>query len=324
MSETTSSSREGAANGRPARANGDTNTLGRFLKSRREALKPPRGPSVETLVHEIFLAGFGKLSSGHYYRIEEGIRKPSGETLEIIAKALHLSPADREYAHSLIDEKAPPRPVVRQHVSESIVRVMQYQEPAAAYVIDRKLDILKWNDATCEIYGFDLERVLDPRDRNVAWLVFNGPGLQSRLRHWETHAQRIVAQCRTRWAGLEKDCEIQEIISRLHESELFAKWWDRPEVMEVALPGPVRKEIDHPDVGLLVLEQTVFPTGDNPDLHFVLTIPLPEENTEGKLKRLAALRMRRSASTSTGGEPDAIRAAAALNLAAASILTDLR
>lgn len=313
MSETT-------ASGREARTSRGNNTLGRFLKSRREALEPPHGPSVETLVLEIFRAG-RKLSPGHYYRIEEGRRKPSGDTLEIIADVLRLSRADRDYAHSLIAEKPQPRPVVRQYVPEAVKRVLQFQEPAPSYVVDRKLDILEWNTATCEIYGLDLTTVDDPSKRNVPWLIFNSSELRSRLRDWESHAQRIVAECRIRWAGLDKDCEIQDVILRLRESELFAKWWDQLKV-EVALPGPVRKEIDHPDVGLLVLEQTVFPIGDNPDLHMILTIPLPEENTAGKLRRLSALRMRPHLAA-TAGEPDAIRAtAAALNLAAAS-LTDL-
>ncbi len=68
--------------------------------------------------------------------------------------------------------------------------------------------------------------------------------------------------------------------------EQFATWWNEP---TVKLRSAVEKIVNHPKVGQLRLEQTVFPVADNPDLDMVVTMPL-DEDTVTKLDRLAELR----------------------------------
>ena len=50
-----------------------------------------------------------------------------------------------------------------------------------------------------------------------------------------------------------------------------------------------RKELDHPVIGMMVLEHTTFQIHDDPDLKLVLFTPLPEAETPAKLLRLAEL-----------------------------------
>jgi hypothetical protein len=54
----------------------------------------------------------------------------------------------------------------------------------------------------------------------------------------------------------------------------FATWWNQPRIST----GYFRKEIDHPDVGLLVLEQTVHQVLTCRNLYMVLLAPLPESS----------------------------------------------
>lgn len=259
--------------------------LGIFLRARREEL----GLSREDLVSRILLRTGYRLSACHCYRIEQGVRMPSADALDKIADGLDLDRAERVYVHSLIVEKPRPAPVtLRETVPEAVRRVVQSQQPASAHVTDRRMDILAWNDTFCEIYGFDFDAPQDEKERNVAWLVFNSPTVLERLRNWEIHAQTIVAFCRNLWAGHEKDKEIQDILQRMLTFPQFATWWNQP---RVAIRYNFRKEIDHPNVGLLVLEQTAYQICDSPNLYMTLLSPLPECDTENKLRAL--LRRRR-------------------------------
>lgn len=251
------------------------NTLGRFLKARRQELN---------LSREGFVRRTGNsLTAGHCFRVERGLRMPSADTLDRIADGLGLNGSERAYVHSLIAEKPRPMFTPGETVPEAVRRVVQFQQPASAYVVDRRLDVLDWNDATCAIYGPDLAALEDKQERNLAWLVFSSPTLRERLRDWETHAQVIVAFCRNLWAGREKDSEIQDILQRMLIFSQFRTWWDQP---RVALRYNFRKEIDHPAVGLLVLEQTAYQIASNPNLYILPTIPLPESDTEKKLRKL--------------------------------------
>lgn len=274
-----------AGGGRPP--GGTASQLGPFLEARRIALSMSRAVLRDQLV-----AIGHSLSESSISRFEKGTRRPRADTLEMLASALKLDEAQTAYVLSFITEKPRPRPVQRdQPVSDAVKRLLEFMTPAAAYVVDRRLDILAWNEATCDIYNADLATV-PPRDRNVAWYLFSDLRVRSGMRDWEVHAQRIVAQCKNHWAGINGDPEVVDILHRLLQIPEFMKWWNLP---AVALRNDVRKEIMHPEVGLLVLEQTVYPVGDNPNLDLVLTIPLAEQDTHAKLRGLAQRRQDRRA-----------------------------
>ncbi len=258
--------------------------LGQFLRARRERL----GLSAAGLSTRIQSIRVMTVSSGHIYRVEKGTRMPTPETLDLIADGLGLSPDERAYVMSLIPGRPVPAPVtVGQPVPPSVHRVLEYLNPASAYVVDRKLDILAWNTATCDIYGFEISDMPVERraECNVAWAMFHGEFLARHLEDWETHAKRIVAQCVNRWAGRHRDPEIRDILDRMLTNTQFKTWWNEP---KVALRAAVTKQIRHPDVGILLLEQTVFPVADNPDLDMIVTMPLTAD-TQANLEKLARL-----------------------------------
>jgi hypothetical protein len=97
---------------------------------------------------------------------------------------------------------------------------------------------------------------------------------------------------------------IQCLLQRMLTFPDFVVWWNKPRV----LARYFRKEIDHPDVGLRVLEQTVHQVLTCRNFYMVLLTPLPESETEKKLGMLLTLRTKRqedrlrSASHSNAGE----------------------
>lgn len=72
----------------------------------------------------------------------------------------------------------------------------------------------------------------------------------------------------------------------------FAALWEERDIEDA---GQIRKELDHPLVGLLSLESTALQVPARPDLTIVLHTPLEEANTAAKLEWLASPEGRRGA-----------------------------
>jgi transcriptional regulator with XRE-family HTH domain len=257
------------------------NPLGKFLR----AVRDERGLSREALVTRIQRTTGHRLTASYYYRLEQCFRTPSADALDKIADGLEFSQAQREYAFSLIPGKPPPM-TFPATVPDAVRRVVQLQQPISAYVVNRRMDLLAWNDTFCELYGVDLEAI-DEQERNIVWLMFSRPNVSARLRDWEIHAQTIAAICRSQWSW--RDNDIHKLLQRLLTFPQFATWWNQPRVSTRYF----RKEIDHPDVGLLILEQTVHQVLACRGLYMVLLAPLPECETEDKLRMLLTLRAQR-------------------------------
>lgn len=264
-----------------------SNPLGKFLRAVREE----RGLSREDLCAEIQRITGHRLAAHHYARIEWGIRTPRADTLDKIAHGLGLSQAQREYAFSLIAERFQPPPgTPRAAVPDAVRRIVRLQETMSAHVVDRRLDLVVVSPIFGELWGIDLDAI-DERDRNIAWLMFRHQNMKKRLQDWDVHAQTLVALCRSQWSGRKNDGEIRSILYRMMAIPEFAAWWDQPKVSAQYF----RKEIRHPEVGSLVLEQTVHQVLTYPDLYMVLLAPLPECATEEKLRRLLTLHGQRRA-----------------------------
>jgi MmyB-like transcription regulator ligand binding domain len=77
---------------------------------------------------------------------------------------------------------------------------------------------------------------------------------------------------------------LSELIAELQqESPEFRAWW--PE-HEIVLHGGTLYEINHPQVGRLVLHPTVFPMPEQSGLQMIVYTPLAEADTRAKLNAL--------------------------------------
>ena len=85
----------------------------------------------------------------------------------------------------------------------------------------------------------------------------------------------------------------QTLLAQLTESsaEFTALWAQR----DIEDAGQIRKELEHPLVGLLCVESTAMRVPARPDLTIVLHTPLDEGNTAAKLEWLASPEARRGA-----------------------------
>jgi transcriptional regulator with XRE-family HTH domain len=264
--------------------------LADFLRRRRAGIKPedvglPNGGRRRTpgLRREevAMLAGVG---TTWYTWLEQGRDvRASLEVLEALSRALRLTPAERTHLVLLgRGEEPPPASPPAERVSVSQRRLIANLGPNPAFILGRRWDYLAWNPATAALFG-DLGAVPRPA-RNHVWLTFMDPARRQMFTDWERSHPLLVAKFRADSARHLGDPAFEEMIQALRRSSPeFAQAWKRHEVAEGSAG---RKELRHPDAGMLAFEHAVFHPSDEPDQRLVLYSPLPDHDTPAKLARL--------------------------------------
>lgn len=245
--------------------------LGDFLRSRRERLRPEefgfaagRRRRIAGLRREEVaqLAGIGV---DWYIRLEQGRAvSPSTTTVDALARALRLSPVEHLHLRSLA--RTPERGAFqRESVPPTILRIVKsLNQPA--YVTGRRWDVLAWNEAADDIFGFNgkLEA-----DRNTLVSVLTDPKTRRAFgAGWETVAQQMVGQFRATYDLWASDPAFEELLSRLRaDCPEFDAWWA---VHEVRSAPAGRKTMRHPSKGELCLEYASFQSNDDAALRLII------------------------------------------------------
>ncbi|WP_315711585.1 MULTISPECIES: helix-turn-helix transcriptional regulator [unclassified Bradyrhizobium] len=245
--------------------------LGNFLRSRREKLTPQavglaagrRRRTAGLRREEVAeLAGIGV---DWYIRIEQGRAvKPSSSTIDALARALRLSRTEHAHLKALVRDPAR-KPFVREQVPPRLRELVQsLNQPA--YISGRRWDVLAWNAAADEIFGFSQ---LADDERNTLVLMLCKPGVRRLFgAQWKELAQRMVAQFRATydlWAG---DPAFVDLIARLRRgSREFDGLWAAHDVNALAAG---EKLLEHPKKGRVRLRYATFQSNDDPALKLAI------------------------------------------------------
>lgn len=272
--------------------------LGRFLRTRREALTPERagisshrGRRTPGLRREevAFLADIGVK---WYARLEAGDEvHPSETTLTGIATALQLSAAELEYVLDLAGLRKPliaaegaqiPIPDALRNFADSLHGV-------AATIVDRIATPLAWNALADALAGYS--RFKDPVMAN---------GLVRALRDPETIAflgteregfiQRVVGMFRLNESSGSPSPYIDAVFDLVKDDPLFARAWKR-RVIANDLTTPAFIVRNHPIVERLAMHAIDFSTTLRADLLVRIHAPADAETAAkfGRLERLATV-----------------------------------
>ncbi len=264
--------------------------LAHFLRTRRERLSPlqtglPEGGRRRTPgLRREEVAQLAGVGVAWYTWLEQGRAiTVSAAVLGSVARALRLDPDERTYLFTLARDEtsaAPPPPT--KAVSPSLQRILDALDPYPAYVLDARWTVVAWNLAACRVFA-DFA-ALSRRERTILWFMFMHPGQRDLLVDWEGEAQRTLALFRASTGRYVGESWYKELIADLtRASPAFATWWARDDVRAVHAE---RKELDHPEVGRLVVHPTTLHVAEAPDLQLVAYPPLPEADTARKLRRL--------------------------------------
>ncbi|MCL6733599.1 helix-turn-helix transcriptional regulator [Streptomyces neyagawaensis] len=234
------------------------------------------------------LAGVG---ASWYQWLEQGRDiSVSPQVLDAVARVLRLSGAERRHLYLLAGLNPPvpePEPE-RRDMCDGLRRMLDAWMPYPAHIMDRYYNSVLHNDAAALVLG-----VRPGVTQNCLMDFFTDPMYRSRSRSWEANACSVVAQFRAACSATPDDEGLRELLARVMAvSPEFAALWERRDIEDA---GQIRKELDHPVLGLLCLESSVMKMPARPDLTIVLHTPLDEADTAAKLERLVSPEGRRGA-----------------------------
>jgi transcriptional regulator with XRE-family HTH domain len=235
-------------------------SLGSFLRSRRERLRPAdvglpdTGRRRTPGLRREELAMLAGVSVDYLVRLEQGRdTSPSGAVLAALAHALQLDPV--EHTHLLLLSKlgpsaalcpatvapAPVRPATR--------RLLDHLHPAPAFVLGPFTEVLAWNDAYERLVG--PLGVLDHDEPNLIRFTFLDPRARDAYPEWAEIAREQVATLRGSigpWSGQELATFVGELSMA---SQDFARLWAEHDVTAKAHG---RKRFLHPDAGVVAVD----------------------------------------------------------------------
>lgn len=204
--------------------------LARFLRSRREGLRPPHpGPRRRTpgLRREEVAEAAG-ISVTWYTWLEQARDvSMSAETLRRLSRALELDDAGTRYLKGLArpEEAVTPKPVPVPDSLRTLVAGLGHP----AYATDRVGNVAAWNAQAEEVFGVFAPG--DPVRGNILARLFLDPGWKTLFADWPLVARSAVAQFRTATAAFARDGDVTDLVARLsEEAPVFRTVWSAAEV----------------------------------------------------------------------------------------------
>jgi transcriptional regulator with XRE-family HTH domain len=231
----------------------DLRELGAFLKSRRDRVRPGdvglpvnQRRRVPGLRREE-VAALAGTSVDYYNELEQGRgAQPSEQMLAALARALRLTPDERDHVYSLAGRRLPPGHRPAAHVHPGMADLLERLATTPAVVLTDLHVTLVQNPLAVALLG-DLE----PRPGSFVLQWFTDPRARRRYHPDEhDHQSRVlVADLRAAAARRGKDHEVADLVRRLRSSSAeFAGLW---ESREVAVRRADRKRLVHPVLGTI-------------------------------------------------------------------------
>ncbi|MFJ8902734.1 helix-turn-helix domain-containing protein [Streptomyces sp. NPDC102359] len=271
--------------------------LGEFLRARRAQVSPddaglPRYGDrrrVPGLRREevALLAG---VSAGYYTRLEQGQQvNASGEVLDAIARALHLTASECEHLHvlSTTGHRARPGSPRPEHASADLRMLLDTMAHVPALVVGRRNDVLAWNTSAHALLAGHLDPaapdIPDARP-NLARLVFLDAATRALYRDWPAKARAVVGNLRILTARNPGDTCLTTLVDELTcLSEEFADLWARHTVETC---GRDVYALTHPLVGDLTVTQQTFQVPQEPHQSLVTLTAEPGSPSAAALQAL--------------------------------------
>ncbi len=265
-----------------------TNTLGEYLRARRELVDPAEaglpviGVRRTPGLRREEVATLAGISADYYLRLEQGRdRNPSPAVLAALARVFGLDPAATQYLLSLSGARpaGPRRP--RREVVPPGIRQLLDAVGLPAFVESRMFDVLAANR---------LATALSPSIRpgaNRLRSMFLEEDERDLHPDWENAIGGMVASFRASIGTDAGDPRIAQLVGELSlASEPFRRLWARHDVR--ALAGAAIR-IRHPQVGLLELRREKLAIGDSGGQLLVLYHAEPGSDSARSLALLGSL-----------------------------------
>ncbi|EIV96116.1 helix-turn-helix transcriptional regulator [Frankia sp. QA3] len=243
------------------------------------------------------VAQLAGLSVDYLVRLEQGrATSPSAQVLSALARALRLSPAEREHLYLLAGQWAPGPGQVSAHIPPGVRRLLDQLDGAPLSVWDAAWNLILWNPLWAALIGDPSAR--PGRERNIVWLHFIDPPCRiSNTPEQEVRFRAaMVGDLRAAAARYPADAGLRALIKDLRAaSTAFADLWDAG---AVGVHEAVTKTVHHPTVGVLTLDCDVL-TAPGADLRIVAYTAAPGSDAADRLRLLDVIGTQAMAADST-------------------------
>jgi transcriptional regulator with XRE-family HTH domain len=261
--------------------------LAEFLRARRAALRPEDVGLTAGLrrrtagLRREELAMIAGVSVSWYTWLEQG--RPinaSIDVLEALARALRLDPVEHDHLLELAGH--PMRRSIepgRDRAPSAVLRLLAVVEPAPAYALGPRWDMLAWNRPFAKLFP-DIESLPDD-ERNLVWILFANESARRLKGEWEAEARRTLSQFRAETVPFAEDPAVASLVERLLAvSPEFRDWWPRHDVAGFETH---RRVFHHPTAGRLEFQtQQLVPAGE-PDVRIVVHLPIDDDDSAARL-----------------------------------------
>jgi transcriptional regulator with XRE-family HTH domain len=225
-----------------ADAQGPELELARFLRARRERLRPEdvgfpaagrrRTPGLRREEVAV-LAG---VSTTWYTYLEQGRGKEvSPAVLDSVARVLQLNEDERRHVHILAYGQILTRePLVGDLPGDELVKLLVKSVDNSSYPVygaNFYCDLIAWNRAAVEWY--DDWSAMPPQERNIFRWAVTSPIARERFVDWPATVRDGIARWRAMTPSSPPDKRLLKLISELSDlSSEFASFWNEYQVLE--------------------------------------------------------------------------------------------
>ncbi|GAA4722065.1 helix-turn-helix transcriptional regulator [Brevibacillus fulvus] len=267
--------------------------LSAFLKAQRAKIQPetvglPSGTRRRTPgLRREEVAQLAGVSTTWYTWLEQGRDiKVSASVLDAIAQVLQLTADERRYLYALAGEAGPAgSPLLQEgqpEISPSLQRILQELRYCPTIISDRRCQIVGWNPAASHVF-FNLEQV-PFEERNLIRLVFTRKEFQRLAVNWEHFVSGFLAIFRSYYGQYVEDAWYEEFLQEMGEVHPeFNRLWEQS---RVSFAPEVLLEFRHAKAGKMLFHLTSLQVHGGADLRCSIYTPLPDSNTEAKLRKL--------------------------------------
>lgn len=233
------------------------------------------------------LSGLAGISVDYVTRLEQGrASTPSSQVVEALARALRLSPDEREHLFRLAELVPPGAAMVPAYVTPSVQRMLDRLAGTPVAVFDACWTLLVANQEYAALMGD--QSGARGYERNGVWRTFVSGGSRARQSPEELDELKAaqVADLRAAAARYPADGQLPRLVEELRaNSTLFAELWDSGAVGQHVA---ARKTIDHPRVGPVTLDCDVLTVAGS-DLRVMIYTAEPGTEDAERLALLTVL-----------------------------------
>jgi transcriptional regulator with XRE-family HTH domain len=268
--------------------------LADFLRIRRERLQPedvglPRSPRRRTPgLRREEVSALAQMSTDYYSRLErETGPQPSEQMLAAIARALHLSLAERDHLFLLAGHAAPRHVQRADHINVGLMRVLDRLHDTPAQVMNSVGATLLQTPPAVALVGDETRFTGHARSAVYRWYTDPASRRLYPEQDHEHHGRAYTAQLRataTREGPQSRAAALAQVL--LARSPEFAADWSRHEI-GLGLLTDERKRILHPQLGLLELHCQVLLDPDQAQALLIFTAA--DTGSQEKLRLLPAV-----------------------------------